>query len=361
MKSNKDFLKHFVSLVLVLAISVFLFSSSVLAQAEYKWRFAFPYSRELSINAMTLFCDLVNVYSDGKMEVKLYPNSLLGSHNENFHAVQEGSVEITAVTPYVNLVPGGMLYAMPWSIETFEQVAAAYQYPDGILRKVMSKVWEDVGFHFLSIGLEGQFGLANNLRPIKHPDDFKNIKFRVSASLAGVRAIENMAAGTGLTLATVPWTDLYGALERGVVDGNWDSWFALVGERHYEVLKYFTALDMWFAENHVVVNKEKWDKLPPEIQEAFNKAARVTEIYETELLRRNAEDFIKIISEGGCEIYFPTSEEREVFREKANMPAVWEELCKPYLDEHYPGQNMTQKILDELEKIRQKYPYMSVR
>lgn len=357
MKNNKDFLKHFVCIVLVLVILVFLFSSSVLAQAEYKWRFAFPYSRDLSIQAATLFCDLVKFYSDGKMEVKLYPNSLLGSHNENFHAVQEGSVEITAVTPYVNLVPGGQLYCMPWSIETFEQVAAAYKYPDGILRKVMTKAWEEVGFHFLSIGLEGGFGLANNVRPIKHPDDFKNIKFRVSSSLGAVRAIENMSKGTGLSVETVPWSDLYGALERGVVDGCWDSWFALVGERHFEVLKYFSALDMWFAQNHIVVNKEKWDKLSPEIQEAFVKAAQISEVYEAELLRRNITDFIKIITDGGTEIFFPTSEERELFREKANTPAIWEEVARPWLDKHYPGQNMTQKILDELKRIREAYPY----
>lgn len=357
MKSNKDFLKHFTYIVLVLVTLVFLFSSSVLAQAEYKWRYAFPYSRELSIQAATLFCDLVKLYSDGKMEVTLYPNSLLGTHDENFHAVQEGSVEITAVTPYVNLVPGGMLYCMPWSIETFEQVAAAYKYPDGILRKVMSKAWEDVGFHFLSIGLEGAAGLANNVRQIKRPEDLKNLKIRVSASLGGVRALENMGKGTGLLLVTIPWADLYGALERGVADGCWDFWSSLVGERHFEVTKYFSALDMWFAQNHVVVNKEKWDKLSPEIQEAFVKAAKITEVYEAELVRRNINDYIRICTAGGTEIYFPTSEERELFREKSNVPAIWEELCKPYLDKTYPGQNMTQVILDELKKIREAYPY----
>lgn len=46
-----------------------------------------------------------------------------------------------------------------------------------------------------------------------------------------------------------------------------------------------------------------------------------------------------------------TPQEREVFRKKANMPAVWNELCKPWLDKQYPGQNMTQKIQAELEKI----------
>jgi C4-dicarboxylate-binding protein DctP len=52
------------------------------------------------------------------------------------------------------------------------------------------------------------------------------------------------------------------------------------------------------------------------------------------------------------EIYYPTDEERAAFREKANVLSIWNELCKPWLDKHYPGQNMTEKILAELEANR---------
>jgi len=355
MKSKKYSLKHLVCMVLILGILTFVFSSSVLAKAEYEWRFGVPWSRELQNESMQLFCDLVKLYSDGKMEVKLYPNGALGTHDEIFHGVQEGSIEIGIFSPYVNLVPGGMLNWMPWTIESYDQSVVAFNSPDGILFKVMSKAWDEVGCHFLFIGLEGPYGLGNNERPLKTPNDFKNLKMRVSSSLGFVKALQNMGAGTGMTVATIPWADLYNALERGVVDGCWSLWSSMVEERHFEVLKYYTGLGWSWGTNNIVVNKEKWDKLPADIQEALIKAGKVAEIREYEVHRRADADFKKIIVDGGVEIYYPTPEERELFREKANMPIIWEELCKPWLEKHYPGQNMTQKVLDELEKIHNAY------
>ena len=70
-----------------------------------------------------------------------------------------------------------------------------------------------------------------------------------------------------------------------------------------------------------------------------------------EVHRRAELGFREAAAAGGLEIYYPTPEERDVFRQKANMPAVWEELCDPWLEEHYPGQNMSQKLQDELLRI----------
>jgi C4-dicarboxylate-binding protein DctP len=57
------------------------------------------------------------------------------------------------------------------------------------------------------------------------------------------------------------------------------------------------------------------------------------------------------VEAAGVEVYWISDEERAAFREAANMSGIWDELCKPWLDQHYPGQNMTQKIQDELDRI----------
>ena len=355
MKSKKYSIKKILCIALIIGILTFVSSVSVFAKAEHEWRFGVPWSRELQNDSMQLFCDMVKFYSDGKMEIKLYPNGSLGTHDEIFHGVQDGSIEVGIFSPYVNLVPGGMLNWMPWTIESYDQSAVAFGSPDGILFKVMSKAWEEVGCHFLFVGLEGPYGIGNNVRPIKTPDDFKNLKMRVSSSLGFVKALQNMGAGTGMTVATIPWGDLYNALERNVVDGNWDLWSSLVEERHFEVLKYYTGLGWSWGTNNIVVNKDKWDALSADIQEAIIKAGKVAEIREYEVHRRADADFKKIIVDGGVEIYYPTSEERTMFKEKAGMPAIWDELCKPWLEKNYPGENMTQKVLDELKKIQDAY------
>jgi len=343
--------KYLVGVILISLLLIFTLTSSAAEKAEYNWKFGVPYSVESWNQTMQLFCDLVKVYSDGKMDVELYPNSMLGNHDETFRAVQEGSVEMGLFAPYVNLVPGGMINWMPWTIENYNQSAIAFNSPDGILFKVMSEAWEEVGFKFLFVAVEGTYGIGNNVRPIKTPDDFKNLKMRVSSSLGFVRALQNMGAGTGMTVATVPWSDLYNALERGVVDGCWSNWLSMVEMRHFEVLDYYTALDWAWGTSNVVVSKEAWDKLPSDIQEAIIKAGKVAEMRDYEVHRRAEIDYKRTITDGGVEIYYPTSEEKELLRKRANMAAVWEELCKPWLEKHYPGEDMTQKILDELEKV----------
>lgn len=358
MKKNIcSFCKFKLAVYLLIIMCVMVFALSALAEdkPEYKWRFGSAWTVEIEDRANQLFCDLVDYYSDGRMKITLYPNGALGSHDEIFHAVQEGSVEIGIFSPYVNIVPGGLFNYIPWTIENYNQAAVAFDNPDGILFKLLFKAWEEVGCHYLYTGVEGRYGIGNNVRPIKTPDDFKNLKFRVSSSLSFVRALQNMGEGTGMTVATIPWADLYTALERNVVDGCWSYWSSMVEERHFEVLKYYTALDWAWGSTNVVINKEKWDQLTPELQKVIVKSGDIAEKYFYQMHKTAEADFKKTIEEGGVEIYYPTQEEIKLFRNKANMPAVWEELCKPWLEKHYPNQNMTQKVLDELNRICEEY------
>jgi len=355
MKNKKYSIKKLLCIVLILGMLAFVFSSLVFAEPEYKWRFAGPWTRELQSESMQTFCDLVKCYSDGRMEIEWYPDGQLGGHDEIFHSVQEGSTEIGIFTAYATIVPGGVLNGPAWSIQNYNQCAKAYDHDTGVYFKLMSDVLDEVGVHLLFVGLEGPYGIGNNVRPIKTPDDFKNLKMRVSASLGAVRTLENMGKGTGMTVATIPWVDLYNALERGVVDGCWSIWSSMVEERHMEVLKYYTALGFLFGANDVVVNQEAWDNLPEDLKKALEKAAETAELREYEVHRRADAEFIRTISESGCEIYYPTKEELTLFREKSDNPSIWKDLYTPYVDKLYPGQNMSQKIQEELDIIYREY------
>jgi C4-dicarboxylate-binding protein DctP len=335
----------------------FLSEQSALAQKgpEYKWRFGSPWTQKVRNDSIQLFCDLLNKYSNGRIQATFKPSGLLGTHDEIFHAVREGSIEMGVFAPYVNLVPGGMLNWMPWTVGTYEQAAVAYAFPDGILYRVMDKAYEEVGHKLLWSSPMGPYGLGNKVRPIKTPDDLSKLKLRVSASLGFVRTLENMGKGTGMHLQTIPWADLYNALQTGVVDGCWSLWGSLVEERHYEVLKYYTALDWAWDSCNITMNRKLWDKLPQDLKDVIWKAAKEAEARDYRERKKADEEYKKKLISAGLNIYWPTAAEREAFRKKANMPAVWNELCKPWLEKHYPGQNMTQKIQDELEKITKKY------
>lgn len=357
MESKKNVLgkNYLVCIILISVFLLFTITSSVAAETEYKWKLAHPNVREIQNDTMELFSELAGVYSNGKMEIEFYPNGILGEHDEIFHAVQEGSIEMAALYPYTNLVPNGTIDGMCWATQTFDQGAVLYNPSHGMLFKVMSAAYKEAGMHLLFTIVDGIYGIGNNVRPIKTPDDFKNLKWRVSGTLGYVKTFENMGKETGMTLATIPWSELYNSLDRGVVDGCWATWGSMVEERHMEVLKYYTALDLQFSVNYIVINEEMWDNLPLELQEALNKAGEIAGIYNYETYRRAVANFKSEITESGCEIYYPTPGELELFREKSNIPAVWKELFAPSIEKLFPNQNMPQKVLDEINRVYKTY------
>lgn len=318
---------------------------------EYRWRFGSPWTQKTRNESITLFTELVNKHSNGKAQIRFQHSGLLGTHDEIFQAVREGSIEFGVFAPYVNLVPGGMLNWMPWTIGSFEEAKIAYG-PSGIVFKVMDEAYKEVGHKLLWSSHYGPYGLGNKVRSLKLPDDLKNLKMRVSASLGFVRTLENMGKGTGMTLHTIPWADLYNALQTGVVDGAWSLWPSLVEERHYEVLKYYTDLAFGWDATNITMNRKLWDRLPQGMKDALMRAGQEAEARDMREIQAGIDGFKKKILAAGLEIYTPTAAEREVWRQKANMPAVWKELATPWLDKTFPGQNMTQKMLTELERIR---------
>ena len=320
-------------------------------KTEYEWRCASPYTMRTLNESVSLFCTLVNSYSGGRMNVEFYPDGLLGSHDETFSAVQEGSIEMAVLGPMVNLVPGGMINWMPFSVGSFDEAALAYA-PDGPISPIMKDAWREVGAEMIWPVYLGALGVANTQRPLETPADFANLKFRVSGTTSAVRCIENMAAGTGLTLQTMPWADVYNGLQLGAIDACWSGWSTMVESRLTEVVKYFTPLDFLWDAGNVIVNSDLWSDLPADLQDIVVKAGREAELRNAEAYRRNDLAYRQQIVDAGVEIYFLTPAEREVFIQKANVDAIWKELADPWLETMYPGQNKSATLQRELDAIR---------
>ena len=351
MKERKGYL--IVALMCVLALSAVMAAGKpAAAAAEYTWSFAQPWTRLLTDASFTKFCERVKEYSGGRIEIKFFPSGQLGSHDENFHAMQEGSLEIGVFSPYPTLIPGGCVPNMTWIIVNWDEMRLAYRQPDGILYRVMKDAFDEVEGHMLFACSQGAYGLGNNKRPIRTTDDFANMKLRVSASTGGVKTLANMGKGKGLTLETIPWGELYNALSRGVVDGCWTMWASLVEERHCEVLKHFSDLNFIWDGTYVVMNKELWNKLPDDLKQAVTKASLETEAELLAVQEKAEKTFVEKLKERkDFTITRLTPEERDALRAASDMGPMWQELCGKWLEKRYPGKDMVKVIPAELEKI----------
>jgi len=88
------------------------------------------------------------------------------------------------------------------------------------------------------------------------------------------------------------------------------------------------------------------------LKDVLFKAGREAEARDYRERKKTDDEYKAKVVAAGLILYTPTAAERDVFRKKANMPAVWDELAKPWLEKAFPGQNMTKKVQDELGKIR---------
>lgn len=334
--------------------SFFTLSSEAASKAEYKWKFGNPWTRPTINENLQLFCDLVGEYSNGRIELKYYPDAQLGSHDETFHAVRRGDVTMGMFSPYVNIVPGGMINWMPWSTENWDAAKILYKHGEGVIWKATETAYNEVGTHQLFNIMWGPYGVGSKIRPIRTPKDLDGTRFRVSASLASVMVFQNIAknAGINMSFETIPWADLYNALSKGVVDTMWSMWPSLIDERHAEVLSYFSDLNWTWDCNNIVINKKIWDELPQDLKDAVNKAAMVAEEKQFEKQKATEADYIaKVKAIPGFTLVEITPEERAVFREMSDVPKIWDELAKPWLEKAYPGQNMQEKMLAEIEQV----------
>lgn len=322
------------------------------AASEFEWTFSQPWNRPIADKVFAQFIEDVQTGSEGRIEIQFFANGLLGNHDETFYGVQDGSITIGVFSPYVKIVPGGVLNWMPWATSSWAEAEAGLGH-GGPLHDILEVAYNEIGMHTLFHVSQGPYGIGNTKRPIRTSEDFKNLKLRVSGSTGFVRALEGMGKGTGLTLQTLPWSEVYSAVSRGVVDGNWSMWPSLVDERHAEVLKYFTDVNFAWDNQNVAINQAAWDELPDDLKTVVTDAAKKAQAYSNQLHQEAESDYIKQLEEiDGFEIVRLTEEERAALREASNMDAVWAELADPWLEKKFPGENKGEKLRAELEAIK---------
>ena len=322
-------------------------------KAQYRWRFSIPWTRPLLQKGFEDFAERVNNETGGKIEIKIFPDGLLGNHEESFKGVQAGDIELAMLVPYVSVVPGGAVNFMPWAVSSYAGFAMAFDTENGMLHQVLDKAYQEVNMKSLFTITSGGYCLGNNVREIKSPEDLKNLKFRVSASKAAVEMLANMGRGTGMTMETIPWSELYNALSRKVVDGCWGTIGLVVAERQYEVLKYYTDLGFMWDAAQVLINKEVWDDLPDDLKAAVEKAAKEAMAHTLKLQMDAEASDIEVLRQNGLIPYVPTPEEKDVFIAASNVKEIWDGEVKPWLDKAYPGENMSDRLLAELERVRE--------
>ncbi|MHC2282237.1 C4-dicarboxylate-binding protein DctP [Bradyrhizobium diazoefficiens] len=277
------------------------------------------------------FKELAEKYTGGKVKVEVYPNSTLYKDKEELEALQLGSVQM--------LAPSNSKFG-PLGIREFEVFDLPYILPDlKTLRKVtegplgarLLKLLDAKGITGLAYWDNGFKQMSANKKLIA-PADYQGVKFRIQSS----RVLQAQFKALGSLPQVMAFSEVYQALQTGVVDGQENTWSNIYTQKMHEVQKYITETNHGYIGYVVIVNKKFWDDLPADIRDQLSKAMKEATDFNNAQSQKENDDALAEIKKGGkSEIIKLTPEQDEAMR-KAMEPVYKDAASRvgqPLIDE----------------------------
>lgn len=269
------------------------------------------------------FADLVEKKSNGRIKVEVFPSGQLYGDNEEMEALVSNNCQFIAPssTKLVSIDPAFQIFDIMFLFPTEDSVAKFFKDPEGgqkMLKRLENKGM--VGLGFIPSGFKQWF---NSKNPIHTPADLKGVKFRAAAG--GVLTEQYSALGT--TSVSIPFNEVYTALQLKTVDGSENSPANIYSQKYYEVQKYLTISNHGRFDYTVVTNKKFMDSLPEDLKKVVRDSMNEAMDFGIKLTKEADADYMaKIKGTGKMEVNEMTSQEREAFIK--GVQPVWEKWRK---------------------------------
>ena len=212
------------------------------------------------------FAKRANQELKGKVDVKVFHSSQLGSDEQMLKGVRVGTPEMFLPSTVMSTVePRFGVFEMPYLIssrEHMKKVAENKAVQDALFKGLPSK-----GMRVLGVWENGFRHITNNTKPITKPDDLKGIKLRVPSGVWRVR----MFQAYGANPTPMAFGELYSALQAGVMDGQENPLAQIWSGKLHEVQKYLSLSGHLYSPAYLIIGEDTWKKLSPEVQKGLQK------------------------------------------------------------------------------------------
>jgi TRAP-type transport system periplasmic protein len=245
---------------------------------------------------MTLFKELVEKRSNGKIEVKLFHSGAIGDDVANLEALKVGTLEIgTCDTPITTVDPLLGVFALPFIFRDRDHVASVMNGPVGAwtAERLRQKGLEVLAY------FEGGFRqITNNKRPINEPADLKGIKMRTPSSALRIKMFNQYGANA----AALPYPELYSALQMGAFDGQENPAIEIKSQKFWEVQKYLSFSNHVYTVSYFLMSPIVYKKLPWDLQLMVKQAAYEASLKTVEVGKRADEDLAALAESKGMKV-----------------------------------------------------------
>jgi C4-dicarboxylate-binding protein DctP len=242
----------------------------------------------------------------GKVKVEVYANSTLYKDKEEMEALQLGAVQLLAPS-LAKFGPLGVrefeVFDLPF---IFDNDAELHKVTTGPVGALLFSKLETKGIKGLAYWDNGFKSFSAN-KPLKTPDDFKGLKMRIQSS----KVLESQMRAVGALPQVMAFSEVYQALQTGVVDGTENPHSNLYTQKMHEVQKHMTLTDHGYLGYAVIANKKFWDGLPADVRGKLEQAMKEATAYANKIAKEeNDQALEKVKASGKTQVYTPTPAER---------------------------------------------------
>ncbi len=247
--------------------------------------------------AVKLFAEQVEKASGGKMRVRAIGAAALGPDTQMQQALIGGAQEmmVGSTATLVGITKEMALWDTPFLFNNVKEADALLDGPLG--EKVKDKL-QDKGLVGLVYWENGFRNLTNSKRPIQKMEDLAGIKLRVMQNNVFLESFKSL----GTNAVPMAFSELFGALETGTVDGQENPYNTILSSKFYEVQKYLTVTNHVYSPWIVLVSKKWWDGLSKDEQKILMDAAKVSRDFERKDTREEASKAVAALKEKGMQV-----------------------------------------------------------
>ncbi|GIK26538.1 MAG: C4-dicarboxylate ABC transporter [Rhodocyclales bacterium] len=300
---------------LLMGMTALAFSAAVAAQQPIVIKFSHVVAKETPKGkASDFFAKRAEELTKGKVKVEVYANSTLYKDKEEMEALQLGAVQMLAPS-LAKFGPLGVkefeVFDLPFIFDNYTELHKITQGPVG--KQLMAKL-EPKGIKGLAYWDNGFKSMSAN-KQLKAPEDFKGLKMRIQSS----KVLESQMRSVGALPQVMAFSEVYQALQTGVVDGTENPHSNLYTQKMHEVQKHMTLTDHGYLGYAVITNKKFWEGLPADVRGQLEQAMQESTDYANKIAKEeNDQALEKVKASGKTQIYAPTAAERMAIK-KAMM------------------------------------------
>ena len=303
-------MKNILKIAAFILISAFICSQGVAADAV-RMRFGHVAPpMHAQHKASEFFAQYVQKESNGRIKVSTHPKGQLGSHIQMLEALQVGTLEMVSVAgpALTEFVPEVAIVSLAFMFDTEDEMYALLKSPVG---EKVAAAFGLKGLYFGGMADHGFKAFLNRKGPVTQIDDMGNYKWRV---IPNELFIDNYKA-MGASPITLPWPEVFSALQRGVIDGIDITPNECWGARVYEVINYMSLCKLGLNPIVYVASKQWIDRLPADLRKiVIDGMAAAAEWHTAKIREEDATVVMPDLKEKGVKINTVSEAELARFR-----------------------------------------------